>query len=318
MTEVAFRDIRFPKIPDNISKELKEYLIEFERRLINASIGEFTTGGNLATDVDHGELLGLSDDDHPQYHNDARGDARYFRENEHLNSSAGAGDAGKPIKLDAGGKVDDTMINDADIDHGSIGGLSDNDHPQYIKKDGTTSDISANIPLNTHKLTGVADPDAAQDAATKNYVDNALGNAPSKRLYLGSQQVDIDYPGWVIVEIDTDSAGFDTCSSADKDGNKITPGTAGFYLLIAQARLSNFMVGSDKEIWLQITVNGNAVAETMAHDDGHDEYAWIQASAIVKLDSDDYVQMAVSQYAGGSIDIDDGSAITFLAVQRVR
>ena len=27
--------------------------------------------------TDHGALTGLSDDDHPQYHNDARGDARY-------------------------------------------------------------------------------------------------------------------------------------------------------------------------------------------------------------------------------------------------
>lgn len=28
--------------------------------------------------TDHGALTGLSDDDHPQYHNDARGDARYY------------------------------------------------------------------------------------------------------------------------------------------------------------------------------------------------------------------------------------------------
>ena len=27
---------------------------------------------------DHGALTGLADDDHPQYHNDARGDARYY------------------------------------------------------------------------------------------------------------------------------------------------------------------------------------------------------------------------------------------------
>lgn len=27
--------------------------------------------------ADHGALTGLADDDHPQYHNDARGDARY-------------------------------------------------------------------------------------------------------------------------------------------------------------------------------------------------------------------------------------------------
>jgi len=96
--------------------------------------------------IDHGSILGLGDDDHPHYHNNARGDARYyteteldagqldnryFRENEFLNASAGAGDADKPVILDAAGHVDATMINDADIDHGTIGGLVGDDHLQY-------------------------------------------------------------------------------------------------------------------------------------------------------------------------------------------
>ena len=37
-------------------------------------------------------------------------DDRYFTESEHLAASAGAGDAGKPIKLNASGLVDDTML----------------------------------------------------------------------------------------------------------------------------------------------------------------------------------------------------------------
>lgn len=81
--------------------------------------------------TDHGELTGLADDDHPQYHNDSRGDARYFREDEHISSSSGVADAGKPIVLDAGGLISGTMIDDSDIDHGSIGGLADDDHTQY-------------------------------------------------------------------------------------------------------------------------------------------------------------------------------------------
>ena len=31
-----------------------------------------------AHQIDHGLTLGLDDDDHPQYHNDTRGDARYY------------------------------------------------------------------------------------------------------------------------------------------------------------------------------------------------------------------------------------------------
>lgn len=59
-------------------------------------------------------------------------DNRYYRENEHVNSSAGAGDAGKPVVLDAAGHIDASMVNDADIDHGSVGGLTDDDHSQYL------------------------------------------------------------------------------------------------------------------------------------------------------------------------------------------
>lgn len=96
--------------------------------------------------VDHGGFGGLGDDDHAQYHNDARGDARYyteteldggqldnryFTESEHIDTSAGAGDAGKPVKLDAGGHIDATMLNDGDIDHGGLTGLADDDHTQY-------------------------------------------------------------------------------------------------------------------------------------------------------------------------------------------
>lgn len=38
---------------------------------------KWTTGGGGVSD--HGSLTGLADDDHTQYHNDARGDARYWR-----------------------------------------------------------------------------------------------------------------------------------------------------------------------------------------------------------------------------------------------
>jgi len=106
---------------------------------------------------DHGDLEGLTDDDHTQYHNNTRGDARYyteteldagqldnryFTESEHLSVSAGAGDANKPIKLDADGQVDATMLNDADIDHNS----TTNTH-------NLTTDINHNAITNTHNLT---------------------------------------------------------------------------------------------------------------------------------------------------------------------
>lgn len=37
----------------------------------------FPRTARVTATTDHGAMTGLGDDDHPQYHNDARGDARY-------------------------------------------------------------------------------------------------------------------------------------------------------------------------------------------------------------------------------------------------
>jgi hypothetical protein len=112
------------------------------------------SNGEGAT-LDHGAALtGLGDDDHTQYHNDTRGDARYytetelnagqldnryFTETEHLATSAGATDASKPIKLDADGNIDATMINDADVSHSGLTGTHN-----------LTTDIDHDSITNTH------------------------------------------------------------------------------------------------------------------------------------------------------------------------
>jgi len=120
-------------------------------------------------------------------------DNRYFTETEHIDTSAGVGDAGKPIKLDAAGHVDASMINNADIDHasitnthnlttdidhdsitnthnlttdidhGSISGLTDDDHTQYILADGSRAFTST--------VVGVT-PTLDDHLTTKDYVDS--------------------------------------------------------------------------------------------------------------------------------------------------
>jgi hypothetical protein len=47
-------------------------------------------------------------------------DDRYFRETEHINVSVGAADAGKPIKLNAAGEVDSTMLDLTGVDIGAV------------------------------------------------------------------------------------------------------------------------------------------------------------------------------------------------------
>jgi len=49
---------------------------DFDKMLELLATGQLPTGGSGTTD--HGELTGLEDDDHSQYHDDSRADARYF------------------------------------------------------------------------------------------------------------------------------------------------------------------------------------------------------------------------------------------------
>ena len=113
---------------------------------------------------DHGNLAGLEDDDHLIYHNDARGDIRYYQKTEFITLSTGAPDAGKPVALDAEGHIDASMINDADISHSLISGThnltTDIDHNSISNTHNLTSDIDHNSILNTHNLTTDIDHDS--------------------------------------------------------------------------------------------------------------------------------------------------------------
>ena len=79
-----------------------------------------TTGGGSSGGVtDHGLLTGLSDDDHTQYHNDARGDARYLQQSNDLSDLASAAAArtnlglGDSATLDVGTGSGDVAAGDA-------------------------------------------------------------------------------------------------------------------------------------------------------------------------------------------------------------
>ena len=103
-------------------------------------------GGSLAYDVtlavdqavlDHGAIMGLSDDDHTQYFNGERHTLA-------VHTGLGLVPATRQILSDAtlsgGGNltVDRTLaVVQSALDHGSISGLSDDDHLQYLRTDGT-------------------------------------------------------------------------------------------------------------------------------------------------------------------------------------
>lgn len=63
---------------------VKSFIVSEEDALNLADLieAEDATGTIVITPSDHGLLTGLSDDDHSQYHNDTRGDIRYYQKSE--------------------------------------------------------------------------------------------------------------------------------------------------------------------------------------------------------------------------------------------
>jgi len=74
----------------------------------------------------------------------------------------------KKLKLWNGSAVKAFLVEGAD--HGLLSGLSDDDHTQYLLVNGTRA-FTGDVAMGSHKITGLADPISAQDAATKAYVD---------------------------------------------------------------------------------------------------------------------------------------------------
>ena len=87
-----------------------------------------------------------------------------------IDATTGVADAGKPIVLDASGHLDPSFIVASGIDHGSLSGLGDDDHQQYILVDGSRA-FTGNIDAGGNLGVNFLDPVNAQDAATKAYVD---------------------------------------------------------------------------------------------------------------------------------------------------
>lgn len=116
---------------------------------IQVSLVRGGTGGGV---TDHGALTGLEDDDHPQYHTDARGDARYSRTtHDHAGDYDPAGAASAAVSGHEASHAPDNAITAAQhalidhtglpgvggggggvTDHGALTGLDDDDHPHYL------------------------------------------------------------------------------------------------------------------------------------------------------------------------------------------
>jgi len=73
--------------------------------------------------TDHGALTGLLDDDHTQYHTDARGDARYYTQAQ-VDTISGSLQT----------EIDNITISGGVSDHGELTGLSDDEVEKMVEE----------------------------------------------------------------------------------------------------------------------------------------------------------------------------------------
>jgi hypothetical protein len=164
-------------------------------------------GGGSGFAGDHGVLGGLSDDDHTQYHTDVRGDARYFLQSEFLATSAGISDADKPVKLSSSGVLDSTLLPGGTLtDHGLLGGLSDDDHPQYLTEARAFTALVANrttqeaITISVNPVTGIDTPHASYPIISTQAEATARG--PFKTIHTAAQTLPPNIRHRVVLQVE--------------------------------------------------------------------------------------------------------------------
>jgi hypothetical protein len=134
----------------------------------NASNARWENITNPAGITDHGLLTGLTDDDHPQYLTQARGDTYYAKVNVTVTGSSSITGGGSLAAnrtfslvndLSSPGSLRYYGTNNAGakgwyglpsptVDHGGLVGLTDDDHPQYFNQ--SRGDARYSLGTHTH------------------------------------------------------------------------------------------------------------------------------------------------------------------------
>jgi len=143
--------------------------------------------------ADHGDLTGLADDDHTQY-----------LLVDGTRAMTGALDLGTQKIVNVGTPTLDAdaatkaYVDGKSYDHGGLAGLDDDDHPQYLKTDGTRA-LTGDISAGSHKITDLADPVADTDAVNKQYVASAIAGVAVTDHGSLTGLSDDDHPQYLLV-----------------------------------------------------------------------------------------------------------------------
>ncbi len=140
-TEVKYTSIEAisKSVSDEIENQIKTNMVLDDisdvdvSNVNNKDLLVYEDGGWINTSADHSYLINLSADDHPQYHNDTRGDARYYTKSEVYNNTEIDQQRGV-LESEIYMLISATGISavGSTISHHSLSNLNSyDDHPQY-------------------------------------------------------------------------------------------------------------------------------------------------------------------------------------------
>lgn len=223
------------------------------------------SGGDGAQ-IDHGGLAGLSDDDHTQYHNDIRGDVRYYTQTQLDTKFTASG-------VTNGNTHDHSGGDGAQVDHGGLNGLGDDDHSQYLLANGTRA-LAGSWDLQANALTQVGNVTFyGTGLLLLDLQGNDIANVDDLTFLNSSSTIDMQ--GGDIVTVD-DIIFQGTNSLLDLQGGRITSGT-GALRLGTDATTDHGLTTDDVLVGGKLEVNNNAFIDGTLTISGQ-AYSIIQAT----------------------------------------
>jgi hypothetical protein len=239
-----------------------------------------------------------------------------------VNTAVSAGSYGSSSQVgsftvDAKGRL--TAASNVSIDHGSISGLGDDDHTQYILVAGTRA-FSGNQSMGGNKLTSLGAPTASSDAATKGYVDSVAEGLKPKTAARVATTANI-----TIATALNSGDSIDGVTLADGDRvlvkDQSTASQNGIYIVGATpARSSDFDSLSPID-----EINGALVA--VQEGSTHAGKVFVQQGTVATLDTDPITFVFFNSSAtlvggdgitisGSNVSVDhDGQGLQFVATQ---
>lgn len=233
---------------------------------------------------DHGALAGLADDDHTQYFDQTRGDARYLRS--------------VPQQ-----------------DHGGLAGLGDDDHTQYYNQTRGDARYLRSVPQQAHGgLSGLAGDDHTQyynqtrgDARYLRSVPDALTFRAHKN---GTDQTGASGTLGVNTKLTCTTEEWDIGSCYDAANSKYTPSVAGKYLFGISVYFAS--MADQVNYGTLIYKNGSAYSYTSLNKASGTGGHGTNGTTLVSMNgSTDYVEAYAFQESGSTKTIAGPAVLTY-------